>query len=270
MPRTGRTGIDDIAKAAAKPARPPFERALGDLILAMGEPDFADRFARTCVDQCAADQITAFVLDDAGARCVLAHRPSDPRLVASLCDAYTGEFVARDPLLEPSRAADGGFETRRLAAREIVDRRYRDRLFRDVGLAGKISAIARWDRRTLYVNLYFREAAGARLDSALETLSARGPLLMSCLHKHDRLIAPARTDSTRPRAEAFLRRRFPALSPREIEACALILSGCTIEGVARAMAVSPATAITFRKRAYAKMSIASRGDLFARCVALGL
>jgi len=38
----------------------------------------------------------------------------------------------------------------------------------------------------------------------------------------------------------------------------------TVE-IARDMGVMPATVITFRKRAYAKLGVGSRGELFARC-----
>lgn len=274
MPKPGRNKADRfagaLAVAGAPPLRPEFDQALGDLVLALGEPEFADRFAQACADQCAADQVTAFILDDKGARCVLAHRPSDPDLVESLCQKYTSAYIARDPLLE-TPAGDGDFETRRLTASEIVDRSYRNRLFRDVGLAGKISAIARWSRRTLYINLYFREAGRARMEAALDNLAARGPVLMSCLQKHDRLIGGALgAQAGRPRAEAYLEKRFPSLSQREIQTCALILCGCTIDGVARALNVSPTTAVTFRKRAYAKLSIGSRGELFDRCVGLNV
>lgn len=55
------------------------------------------------------------------------------------------------------------------------------------------------------------------------------------------------------------------LTPREKAVACRIAAGMGTEEIARDMGVMPATVVTFRKRAYAKLGVGSRAELFARC-----
>jgi len=58
------------------------------------------------------------------------------------------------------------------------------------------------------------------------------------------------------------------LTPRENAVACRIAAGMGTNEIAEDMGVMPATVITFRKRAYAKLGIGSRAELFARCFQL--
>ena len=49
---------------------------------------------------------------------------------------------------------------------------------------------------------------------------------------------------------------------------ARIVSGLSLEGIALDLHVSPTTAATFRRRAYAKLEVSSQNELFAHCAGL--
>jgi DNA-binding CsgD family transcriptional regulator len=250
--------------------------AIAGVVAAIGDAEFPLRLAEACTELYDADQVTVFMLEDGEARCLLAHRPSDQRLVAELCRAYTRNFVGRDPLLSRHRGgeesfATQGFATQGIVSSEIGDRAYRSRLFHDVGLAGKVAAIAASRHRTLYINLYYGAQPQRRIADTLLRLGDSGRILASCLHRHEDLTGGGfRAGAARARVEAFLGERFKALSPRERAVCAYIVCGHSVEAIALELKVSPATVITFRRRAYAKLAIASRGELFARCAGLAM
>lgn len=44
------------------------------------------------------------------------------------------------------------------------------------------------------------------------------------------------------------------LSPRELQVCARIACGITADGIAADLGIAPATVVTLRKRAYAKLA----------------
>ncbi len=58
------------------------------------------------------------------------------------------------------------------------------------------------------------------------------------------------------------------LTPREQAVLARVLLGMRTEGIALDLHLKPASIVTFRKRAYAKLGITTQAELFARCLRL--
>ena len=56
------------------------------------------------------------------------------------------------------------------------------------------------------------------------------------------------------------------LTRREVAVVVRVLKGMRTEGIAIDMGLKPASVITFRKRAYAKLGIATQAELFAYCL----
>jgi len=240
------------------------------LVLSLGRSEFAHRFATECDTLFQADQITAFLVEEGRARCILAHRPEAQQVVLSLTRAYTRNFVRFDPLLAASAQRGVNFAASRLAGADIADDAYRFRFFHNVGLKSKIAAIAQHDNRTIYMNFYFRNSA-SETASALARLNLYGPLLAACLHKHESLTgASFQAGAARARVERFLADRFPSLSRRESEVAAAISCGLSTEAIALELGIASSSVITFRRRAYAKMAIGSRGELFAQVAGLSI
>lgn len=239
------------------------------LVARLGHDGFLDDFALACETLSGAEQVTAFFAEAGRVRCVLAHRPSAPELVEDLCAHYERIYFRRDQLLAHHASGAGDFVAASVDMAEIRDAAYRDRLFAAARLGGKIALIASADGRTVYVNLYFAEPRQS--EQALATLDAHGPLLTQCLLKHDALTGGyVRPGAARQKVDAFLRQRFPNLSRREAQISALIACGLSVEAIAAETGVAAASIVTFRRRAYAKMGVASRAELFALCAGLAL
>jgi DNA-binding NarL/FixJ family response regulator len=68
----------------------------------------------------------------------------------------------------------------------------------------------------------------------------------------------------------FLVDRFPALSAREAQVAAAICCGLSTEAIALELTLARSSIVTLRRRAYRKMAIGSRGELFAAVAGLSL
>lgn len=245
----------------ARPVQPSREAAaLARVVAALGQPGFLPEFAHACETLFAADQVTSFVIEPHRVRCLLAHRPRGQRLVEGLCRDYAAAWHRRDPLLREEGDA-AALRMRALAAEEIPDADYRARLFATVDLGGKIAVILRRPERVLTWNLYFRRRSAGAMARAAATLAQCGPVLAEALQKHDAL-----TGAGEGRLADRLQALCPALSPRELEVASRIAAGQSVAEIAEALALGPQTVMTFRRRAYAKLGITGRAELFARCL----
>ncbi|MEN0073411.1 MAG: helix-turn-helix transcriptional regulator [Paracraurococcus sp.] len=247
-----------------RPAAPAEE--LARVVAALGRPDFLGAFTGACDALFAADQVTAFAVAPDGVRCLVAHRPRGQRLVEALCRDYAAAWHRRDPLLRAAGEAPA-LSMQAVAAAAIPDAEYRARLFATVGLGGKIAVVlqgpAGAPRRVLTWNLYFRSRAGDAMMRAAARLAETGPVLAAALERHDAL-----TGAGEGQLGGRLRELCPGLSPRELDVAARIAAGQGVAEIATALGLGAQTVITFRRRAYAKLGVASRAGLFARCLGL--
>jgi DNA-binding CsgD family transcriptional regulator len=109
----------------------------------------------------------------------------------------------------------------------------------------------------LAVNLY-RHRAQPRFDPAeLDTVLDFAGTLLAVVQRHIELAGARATPAQR------LRQRCPQLTPREFAVCALLLRGLTFDGIAAELNISGATAKTYRNRAFERLGIHHRNELFA-------
>lgn len=258
--------MDSINTPAGAGTTPGETGVLCRLVARLGHAGFMEEVAREYAALTGAVQVTTFVVEPRRVRCALAYRPRAPRLVETLCRSYVRGHYAEDPVLKPhlpGSGPPGDAVERYVLSAEGYDEPYRGRFFAAADLTGKMSLIAHRGDRVVYVNFYFR---GNHPDGPPDL---DGAVLAELLHKHDALTGGWFGAGTgRARMEAYLAERFPALSPREVQVCARIACGLPAAAIAADLAVREETVATFRKRAYAKLGIASRGELFAQCAGL--
>ena len=239
------------------------------LIGQLGREDFGDTFGESCVRLTGADQITAFAVEGGTPRCLLAYRPGHGDLAARLCRQYAAHYFERDLLLRACLSSDRPYTARPVAGADIGDEAYRNRLFAEAGLASKFSILQRRGGTLVYLNVYFRDRPAEGLADSIAVLGDHGELLVEAIGKHDALGGGAfHQRSGTQRIESLLRERFPLLSAREVQVCARIVTGHSADATALELGLSGVTVKTFRRRAYAKLGIASQSELFARCAGI--
>ncbi|WP_312028319.1 helix-turn-helix transcriptional regulator [Aquabacterium sp. J223] len=139
---------------------------------------------------------------------------------------------------------------------------WRETIFERERLAGRMSILFAGHAHNAYAfNVYRDAGAGAFDGDELQRFVAAAPLLRAALLPQLDWLHPAATGQRVEQAEGRLAERAPALSPREREVAARIACGMSNDGIAADLGVAPATVLTLRKRAYAKVGLHSRLQL---------
>lgn len=115
------------------------------------------------------------------------------------------------------------------------------------------------------VNFYRHDGQRRLRDAELADFGAEGALLMALARKHVALTqpAPGALASSDDTLRAQLLARAPALTRRELDVCLRLLRGMTQEGIAADLALGLPTVKTYRNRAFARLGIHFRNELFA-------
>ncbi|MGH8236323.1 MAG: helix-turn-helix transcriptional regulator [Steroidobacteraceae bacterium] len=247
----------------------PEMQAVQSLVGALGQGFFANAFLSECTRLSGADQIAVFGIRGGSVECLSAYRRAGQHQAFALCRRYLRQFIDRDAFLDTSLRGGSPFATAVVSCADISDLAYRRTLFQDVGLEGKIAALSCGTDAHFYLNLYYGDLGSEAFHRGLASMRRIGPLLLELLRKHRLLIAsPWSAADGRAFVERYLRDRFRCLSTREVQVCARILCGQGSATIATGLGVSLPTVKTFRMRAYAKLSISSQNELFARCAGL--
>jgi len=151
------------------------------------------------------------------------------------------------------RIARGDAVLSHLHALELAPE-HRRRVFQRHGLSERLSLSCEDSGGVvLSVNLYRHESQRAFSDDERDMLQALGPMLLSCVVRHLAL---------RPQAVPTVV-AFASLTKREREVCERLLRGWTHDGIAADLQLAPATVKTYRDRAFDRLGIHQRHELFA-------
>lgn len=241
---------------------------LRDVVQAVGSDDFGACLGATLHQQLAVDQVMVFqAAAQAPWRTLVAQNVRDASIAKRLATAYTRHFWARDPKRNVIRSLMPK-QVELQASEDLltVDAEYRNTLFVEPNLVDKMSLLFRGASATFYVNFYRSASAGLFARADFDRLQLTCDFLSALVEKHAMLVEPSRT-CTVAQMERLFRAAQPeigaSLSSRELQTCARVVLGYSSEAIAIDLGVSVHSAITFRKRAFAKFGIAAHQELFA-------
>ncbi len=178
--------------------------------------------------------------------------------------AYRDGLYRRDRSFECVRHARPGHATvLRMSADDAPNADHRDIIYRRHRMLERLSvARLEGDGSLLAVNLYHHEHQGPFCEAEMHSFDGIAPVLLASVQRHIALsrreAAPER--SSRERLSAAC----PSLTPRELDVCERLLRGWSYDGVAADMRLSVATVKTYRARAFERLGIHFRSELFAR------
>ena len=175
--------------------------------------------------------------------------------------AYLSGPIHQDRTLRDERTADvpgQGLRLFHITAREVPGE-HRARIYEAHGLAERVSVVQHEGGASLFaLNFYRHEHQRALTDSQIADFGRVGALLMALARKHVALL---------PRDEEAQLQRLHSLQPeltqRELEVCVRLLKGMTQEGIAADLHIGLPTVKTYRNRAFARLGIHFRSELFA-------
>ena len=181
--------------------------------------------------------------------------------VADSFGAYRGGLYREDAafVLARERVRGGTPVMTHLHAREMR-RAHRARIYTRHGLSERLSVLGPDAAGAmLAVNVYRRVDQPLVSDEERDRFHQAGPLLLACVARHLALRPLGAGTGPRANAQGVL----GSLPRREREVCERLLRGWTHDGVAADLQLSPATVKTYRDRAFERLGIHHRHELFA-------
>jgi len=181
----------------------------------------------------------------------------------NLASDYVSGPFRKDPnftLIQEALESDDAAVSTLSADDQRMSSDYLDHFFRSPDLVDKVSLTCVGGHTCYYINLYRGKTIGKFTDEELATLHFIAPILSSLVLKNFSNKNHGIQD-TLSTTNSILEK----LSVRERQVCELILKGYTLKIIASELEVSETSAATYRKRAYLKLGIPSKGKLVALC-----
>jgi len=154
-----------------------------------------------------------------------------------------------------------------ITARE-VPQDHRACVYEAHGVAERVSIVEAEGPECIFaVNFYRHQHQRPFSDAQLGDFEAWSPALLALVRKHLQVSPPAPTPVPGPSQPAWrerLQALHPGLTERELDVCERLLRGYTQDGVAADLGLSLPTVKTYRNRAFARLGIHFRNELFAR------
>ena len=181
-------------------------------------------------------------------------------------ETYRHGLYERDQtfLEATERTRAGGSALTHWHSREIA-RDHRQRIYARHGLMERVSLVSpQSDGGVLAINLYRGTAQPAFDDEDMDTFRAWGAPLLATLQLHIRstaLMAMAADAVPEPRTRNAS--CLDGLPRREREVCDRLLRGWTYDGIAADLQISSGTVKTYRDRAFDRLGLHHRNELFA-------
>jgi DNA-binding CsgD family transcriptional regulator len=133
------------------------------------------------------------------------------------------------------------------------------------GMKERLSVIQKEAASVFAINFYRHVHQRPFTDAHLSDLAALAPVLLTLVQKQ---IALSTTQTQTPSRDVAhwvykLSAAHPTLTGREVEVCARLLTGMTQDGIASDLGLSLPTVKTYRNRAFARLGIHFKSQLFA-------
>jgi len=240
--------------------------ALGDLVAAIGGASFPARFLDMLRALAGVEMCSVFCRNsDQDVKLLFAAgEPSQcPGFSLRASSDYAGGFWRSDAQLAPLwRARSRRPLIVRQRAADIADPLYRAACYDRARVTDRVSIL--WPGQPCFVaSGYHTGADAAPTNECMERLEYHAGVLIAALRQHLRAKAASGHPADEESLIAGLLALGAGLSRREAEIAAALILGETQEAIALAKHLSPATVVTYRRRAYGKLGVANRVALLA-------
>lgn len=144
-----------------------------------------------------------------------------------------------------------------------VPAQHRARVYEAHGMAERVSIVQRQNAAIFAINFYRHEHQHPFSDGQLSDFESLAPALLTLAQKQIELTRPRLARRNTAEWVCQLQKFEPSLTPRELEVCARLLTGMTQEGIALDLGLGLPTIKTYRNRAFARLGIHFKSELFA-------
>ncbi|NMG63587.1 LuxR family transcriptional regulator [Azoarcus indigens] len=250
---------------------------LAGIVDAIGESDFGTVALRTLNHAVAIDFWSVYCLPvgqpaSAPPRMYVSGALRGPDVSGDCFRSYRGGLWRADRTFSgASRLAAQGAAAMTLWNEAEIPSPHRDRIYRRHDIRERLSIVGGEAGELLAVNLYRYQKSGSYREREIDGVQSLARSLYASVRKHIRLQRSLEaTAPQQPDVAALLQARCPALTRRELEVCARLLRGWTYDGIAADLGLSPTSVKTYRGRAFDRLGIHFRSELFSLVLPLTL
>lgn len=238
-------------------------RVMADMVGGLGEPGFETHLL-ACLHPVV--PAASFAVYQTGAGCTprrfLSGSWGIPDTTRECWQAYlTGPHLT-DNTLTGESSHDQAPLLCHITAQEVPEP-HRARVYDAHGMAERVSVVQHQQGKVLAVNFYRHRHQPAFSDGQVSSFENLAPALLALVKKHIALTQTAPDGDPVPHWRVRLKQLNPALTPRELEVCVRLLLGMTQDGIAADLGLSVPTVKTYRNRAFERLGIHFRNELFA-------
>ena len=177
-------------------------------------------------------------------------------------NAYLSGPYRSDRTLAVENSTADGLVLCHITAPE-VPAQHRARVYEAHGMAERVSIVQRQNAAIFAINFYRHEHQRPFSDGQLSDFESLAPALLSLAQKQIEWTRPRLAKRNTPDWTKQLAQLQPTLTTRERDVCARLLTGMTHEGIANDLGLSLPTVKTYRNRAFARLGIHFKSELFA-------
>lgn len=253
--------------------------AIAAMVERLGERDFSAHLLSALHPLLPTASWSAYQVGAAGSGCeprlFLSASLGVPDTTRACWAAYLSGPVRNDASLRFEAEPAQGAQLCHITATEVASE-HRARVYDAHGMAERVSVVERGSDGALFAVNFYRHAHQRPLsDAQVSVFEQLAPALLALARKHVALsratpgpAALGALASDAPPPMETLRQRLlqldASLTTRELDVCTRLLRGMTHDGIAADLAVSAETVKTYRNRAFRRLGIHFRNELFAQ------
>jgi len=262
------------------PAFGSYVHTMAAAVKALGTDDFEAALMALLSEVVPVDHCAIFTYSERGhAGHLFTHSRMPPRDAEQLARDYVERFHDRDPNFAAMQEM-GGIDYHRFSRPDLntdYDPAYQNHFFDRSGLIDKASSVGRIEDGQVYCNFYRMTESQPYSEKDWAVLKDLLPLATALVAAHYDMARARGQIHLDNGSEHIVRKSivhniishdvepFTSLTDRERQVCERILLGYTTTGIGLDLDIAPTSVATYRKRAYAKLSISSQNELFALC-----
>jgi len=243
--------------------------ALPSLISSVGERQFGARLLEFLNKICGAEHSAAFYLTGEDLMEVTTASLNGSDQAHQQTTIYLKDGLwRRDPTLQEARAQLGAADRAmiRTDIPRLQDDTLRNIVYGRTDIRDRVLVCSRTEDGIVGLSILRSSRAGAFNRADLEHIHDVSSALFALLAKHIRITweGPNAAIALTSLAEigACIASKMPSMPRRETEVCSRAIYGISTLGIALDLGISAETVMTYRKRAYARLGIATQRELF--------
>lgn len=247
---------------------------IANIINKLGSPSFADTLLRALNHECTLNHLSLVHLEerDQITYILSASNSIDAVITKTMQKLYLSIYYRQDPNKEFLDAFNEHktILIQRIQQQDIKDQGYKALWYEKMNIIDRVSILTKADKGVYCLNMFRTQQPFS--DGDIKVITELSHLLSELTVKHTRLSGSLSNFMTRDdQIETLierLARTSSNLTQREKDVCSRILLGMSSEGIGIDLGIKKQSVLTYRKRAYARLSISSQNELFALCLTI--